>query len=83
MTNLPTNPSNTVGDEEVSVEPSRILDEPASEPSLANVSALVDQAWRDLLEKDDRTSPSEYPEMVLITHDELAEIIFAAASVQS
>lgn len=47
------------------------------------VSAFVDRAWRDLLDKDDRTSPSEYPEMMaLITHDELAEIIFAAAGSQ-
>lgn len=43
-------------------------------------SLLVDTAWRDLLEKDDRTSPAEYPDMALITHDELAEIVFAARS---
>lgn len=36
---------------------------------------LIDEAWRELLEKDDRTSPAEYPDMVLITRDELAEIV--------
>lgn len=30
-------------------------------------------AWHDLIEKNDRTSPEEYPEMCLITFDELAD----------
>ena len=34
--------------------------------------AEVDEAWSELLEKDDRTSPEEYPEMCLITKEELA-----------
>jgi hypothetical protein len=31
--------------------------------------------WRDLLEKDDRTSPEEYPDMALITEDELVSLL--------
>jgi hypothetical protein len=30
-----------------------------------------DQAWDELVNKDDRTSPEEYPEFCLISHDEL------------
>ena len=29
--------------------------------------------WRDLLEKDDRTSPEDYPDMALITQEEFNE----------
>lgn len=36
---------------------------------------IVADMWRDLCEKDDRTSPAEYPDMALVTHDELAAII--------
>lgn len=32
-------------------------------------------AWQELIERDDRTSPEEYPEMALITRDELAEFM--------
>lgn len=32
-------------------------------------------AWQELIERDDRTSPAEYPEMALITRDELAEFM--------
>lgn len=32
---------------------------------------LGDKEWQNLLEKDDRTSPAEYPDMVLITRAEL------------
>src|SRR5690606_1198983 len=42
---------------------------------LAPVAAMreaVDDAWRDLVEKDDRTSPEGAPDMALITRDELA-----------
>lgn len=31
--------------------------------------------WQDLLDKDDRTSPAEYPDMVLITFEEFNEAI--------
>lgn len=40
-----------------------------------------DQAWQDLLDKDDRTSPEEYPEMCLITREELAAYMLAASEV--
>lgn len=33
-------------------------------------SAAIDRLWQDLLDKDDRTSPAEYPDMALITRDE-------------
>jgi hypothetical protein len=36
---------------------------------------IVDFAWQNLLDADDRTSPAEYPEMCLITRDELSSII--------
>ncbi|MCL8382120.1 hypothetical protein [Xanthobacter aminoxidans] len=32
----------------------------------------ADEAWQDLCEKDDRTSPAEYPDYSLITREELA-----------
>ena len=33
---------------------------------------IVDFIWQGLLDKDDRTSPEEYPDMVLISKDELS-----------
>lgn len=36
------------------------------------------EAWQDLLDKDDRTSPEAYPEMCLITRDELGVYMAAA-----
>ena len=51
--------------------------QPAGEPS-----EETERLWRDLLEKDDRTSPAEYPDMALITHDEFVAVHaagFAAA----
>lgn len=38
-------------------------------------AGVVDAAWLELGERDDRTSPEEYPEMCLITRDELAEFM--------
>lgn len=35
----------------------------------------AEQAWQELLEKDDRTSPEQYPEMCLITVDELRDFM--------
>lgn len=43
---------------------------PARAPS---EEALCRDLWQDILEKDDRTSPEEYPDMGLITYDEFAE----------
>lgn len=42
------------------------MDKPAHTP------VYISELWQDLLEKDDRTSPEEYPEMALITFDEFA-----------
>lgn len=39
----------------------------------------IADAWQELLDKDDRTSPEEYPEMALITRDELAEFMARAS----
>lgn len=36
------------------------------------------ELWTDLLEKDDRTSPDEYPDMALITQDEFLYCLKAA-----
>jgi len=41
-------------------------------------AALVEAAWLDLCEKDDRTSPEDYPDMCLITREELADYIAVA-----
>jgi hypothetical protein len=35
----------------------------------------IDEIWQDLLDKDDRNSPEEYPDMVLVTQPELEAII--------
>ena len=37
------------------------------------------ELWRDLCEKDDRTSPEEYPDMALITEDEFYSCLDAFA----
>jgi hypothetical protein len=38
----------------------------------------IEQLWQDLLDKDDRTSPAEYPDMALITFDEFRDAILSA-----
>lgn len=43
-----------------------------------NVSREADIFWQELLDKTDRTSPEEYPEMALITRDELADFVSRA-----
>lgn len=40
-----------------------------------------DELWQELVEKDDRTSPAEYPDMALITREELRRA-FAAGLAQ-
>ncbi|HEY1980713.1 MAG TPA: hypothetical protein VGH13_11550 [Xanthobacteraceae bacterium] len=47
---------------------------PPSNPPGAEPFTAAD-AWHDLIEKDDRTSPEEYPDHALITADELADYI--------
>lgn len=44
----------------------------------AELKEAVEREWRSLLEKGDRTSPTEYPEICLITREELAEAMLAA-----
>lgn len=39
---------------------------------------VIADLWQDLIEKDDRTSPAEYPDHALITFDEFAAYIAAA-----
>ncbi len=39
----------------------------------------ADDAWHDLVEKDDRNSPEEYPEMCLISFEELRDFMRRAA----
>lgn len=43
---------------------------------------LVAECWQDLVEKTDRTSPGEYPEMALITREELADYMNATLLAQ-
>ncbi|MGM4906305.1 Lar family restriction alleviation protein [Tardiphaga sp. 866_E4_N2_1] len=52
----------------------------ATPPSDAAREALTaDDAWHELVEKDDRNSPEEYPEMCLITIEELRNFMDRAA----
>lgn len=44
----------------------------------ADTSEWVRDCWQDLLDADDRTSPEDYPDMCLITREELAYFIAAA-----
>lgn len=46
----------------------------------AGEALSVDEAWLNLIEKDDRTSPEEYPDMALITRQELAEYMASASA---
>ncbi len=39
-----------------------------------------DEAWQDLVDKSDRTSPEEYPDMALITFDELADYMRSSST---
>lgn len=39
------------------------------------VETMARECWQDLIEKDDRTSPADTPEMALITFDELRDYI--------
>jgi hypothetical protein len=40
------------------------------------------EAWNELVSKDDRTSPEEYPEMCLIAFDELCDFMARAMKPQ-
>ncbi|RVO30330.1 hypothetical protein [Sinorhizobium meliloti] len=43
------------------------------------IETLLEQSWQALLDKDDRTSPEEYPDMCLITRAELSEFLVDAS----
>lgn len=45
---------------------------------MITIDRLIDKAWLDLSEKDDRTSPEEYPDMCLISREELSYILASA-----
>ncbi|TCV66326.1 hypothetical protein [Neorhizobium sp. S3-V5DH] len=44
-----------------------------------SIQPLLEQSWQTLLDKGDRTSPSEYPEMCLITREELQNFLVDAS----
>lgn len=43
------------------------------------IEPLLEQSWQALLDKDDRTSPEEYPDMCLITRAELSDFLVDAS----
>jgi hypothetical protein len=43
-----------------------------------SIDVILDQSWETLLNQDDRTSPPEYPDMCLITRDELQQFLNSA-----
>lgn len=49
-------------------------------PTKEAVERVTEAEWQKLLDKDDRTSPEEYPDMCLITRDEIVSIIEGALS---
>jgi hypothetical protein len=54
--------------------------EQAGEPVAVSDGLTLDEAWQDLVDKDDRTSPEEYPDIALITRGELDEYMRAAVA---
>lgn len=51
----------------------------APAPTAVSVDpAIVEVEWQTLLDKDDRTSPAEYPDMCLIRRQELSDAMLAA-----
>jgi Lar family restriction alleviation protein len=47
--------------------------------AVVDYTERAQELWQELLDKDDRTSPKEYPEMVLITFDEFRDFLSAVA----
>lgn len=47
------------------------------------IEPYVNDAWQSLLDKDDRNSPADYPDMCLITKKELAEYIADAVAIEA
>ena len=54
--------------------------EPHAEQSRKSMSDLVERLWQNLLDKDDRNSPEEYPDMAMLTFDEFAGYIREASA---
>ena len=50
------------------------------EPITALVVEVADDHWQRLCDVDDRTSPAEYPDMCLITREELGDAIADAVA---
>ena len=46
-------------------------------------TALIERLWQSLLDKDDRNSPEEYPDMAMLTFEEFAGYIRAATDPHS
>ena len=46
-------------------------------------AALVKDCWQNLLDKDDRTSPEDYPDHCLITKAELSQYLYLAFATQA
>lgn len=44
--------------------------------------SYIRDLWQDLMEKDDRNSPAEYPEMCLITFEEFERYLAAAVTAE-
>lgn len=55
-----------------------MADTPTPARAESDAERLGKKLWTDLCEKDDRTSPEEYPDMALITQDELCSVVAAA-----
>lgn len=52
---------------------------PIAAPVAETAGEAIEDLWQELCERDDRTSPEEYPEMCLINFDELSDFITRAA----
>lgn len=52
----------------------------SEEQPVGKPSAVAGDLWRDLCEKDDRTSPEDYPDMALIKEDEFYYCLEAFAA---
>jgi hypothetical protein len=49
-----------------------------TQPDIKALRRIAEEAWQALLDKDDRTSPAEYPDMCLITKDELEGFLLSS-----
>lgn len=58
----------------------RVMLSAAPAPEGGAVQRLTREVWQDLLEKDDRTSPSDNPNMLLVSYAEVEQIVKDAAA---